>query len=571
MLYENLPGINVTLKDGGLIIPERGGSESILIIAPSLAKDAPEEPVLIRSSSELVQAGFGDFYVAGEVNPIAAEWKAATDGGARMVYLVALKEISTERATELEQLAIDAYVAAGHTSQEAEAKFKNVLVGTTEAVRIRRKFIYFYDLLMSDLLDFTVDHVVLKGVTLEDEATNLVGEFFPEVPNSEDFPYISGMVTSSYVMESNSIVYPVEITTGTNDKLVVKVDGKDVTFTLPAKTYNGSTLTISDLVKDIKAVIDADPTGIKANVREDSGKIVLYFDAPASVQAGTTATGLQLSNQVAKWQKTSFGVIHRGSFAQTVADYCSMKTLMKSAAIGYIGVKSPVDTKVSTIRKYVDELAKLDTEISPYLQVVGSEVGVIMPTTNSIHYVNGATHYASLLSTLRKESAPTNKPIKGVKAIRFDYSLRQLSKLTSKKIVTFRLKDSTQLVVTDGITTAPSIFTAGKVRESDFARLSTLRITQLAVQVVREAVEPFIGEANEMPQYNAMNTAIKSALEKIREAGAIQGYKFSIGNLGVYLDQATVTLEIIPAFELRRVEVEVNLAPPEYMLQGLNQ
>lgn len=303
MLYENLPGINVTLKDGGLIIPERGGSESILIIAPSLAKDAPEEPVLIRSSSELVQAGFGDFYVAGEVNPIAAEWKAATDGGARMVYLVALKEISTERATELEQLAIDAYVAAGNTSQEAEAKFKNVLVGTTEAVRIRRKFIYFYDLLMSDLLDFTVDHVVLKGVTLEDEATNLVGEFFPEVPNAEDFPYISGMVTSSYVMESNSIVYPVEITTGTNDKLVVKVDGKDVTFTLPAKTYNGSTLTISDLVKDIKSVIDADPTGIKANVREDSGKIVLYFDAPASVQAGTTATGLQLSNKVAKWQK----------------------------------------------------------------------------------------------------------------------------------------------------------------------------------------------------------------------------------------------------------------------------
>lgn len=514
MLYENLPGINVTLKDGGLIIPERGGSESILIIAPSLAKDAPEEPVLIRSSSELVQAGFGDFYVAGEVNPIAAEWKAATDGGARMVYLVALKEISTERATELEQLAIDAYVAAGNTSQEAEAKFKNVLVGTTEAVRIRRKFIYFYDLLMSDLLDFTVDHVVLKGVTLEDEATNLVGEFFPEVPNAEDFPYISGMVTSSYVMESNSIVYPVEITTGTNDKLVVKVDGKDVTFTLPAKTYNGSTLTISDLVKDIKSVIDADPTGIKANVREDSGKIVLYFDAPASVQAGTTATGLQLSNKVAKWQKTSFGVIHRGSFAQTVADYCSMKTLMKSAAIGYIGVKSPVDTKVSTIRKYVDELAKLDTEISPYLQVVGSEVGVIMPTTNSMHYVNGATHYAALLSTLRKESAPTNKPIKGVKAIRFDYSLRQLSKLTSKKIVTFRLKDSTQLVVTDGITTAPSIFMAGKVRESDFARLSTLRITQLAIQVVREAVEPFIGEANEMPQYNAMNTAIKSALEK---------------------------------------------------------
>jgi hypothetical protein len=142
--------------------------------------------------------------------------------------------------------------------------------------------------------------------------------------------------------------------------------------------------------------------------------------------------------------------------------------------------------------------------------------------------------------------------------------------LTGKKLVTFRLKDATQLVVTDGVTTAPSIAIAGKVRESDFARLSTLRITQLAITVVREAVEPFIGEANEMPQYNALNTAIKSALEKIREAGAIQGYKFSIANLGSRLDEATVVLEIVPAFELRRVEVQVNLSPSDYMLQSLS-
>lgn len=570
MLYENLPGINVTLKDGGLIIPERGGSESILIIAPSLVKDAPEEPVLVRTSSELVSSGFGDFYVGGEVNPIAAEWKAATDGGAKVVYLVALKEIGAVQAAELEQSAINAYVAKGNTLVDAQAKFQNTLVGSTETIRMRRKFVYFYDLLMSNLLDFTVDHVVLKGVTLEDEVTGLAAEFFPEVPNAEDFPFISGMVTSSYVLESNPITYPVTITTGTSDKLIIKVNGVDVTFTLPAKTYNGSTLTVADLVKDLKTVIDAHASNIEANVREENGKIVLYFDGSAVVQAGTTATGLQLAGKTATWKKTSFGVINRGSFAQTVADYCATKTLMKSAAIGYIGIKSPVDTKVSTIRKYVDELMKLDTEISPYLQVIGSEVGVIMPVTNSVHYINGATHYAALLSTLNKESAPTNKQVKGVKAIRFDYSLRQLSKLTGKKIVTFRLKDAAQLVVTDGVTTAPSIEMAGKVRESDFARLSTLRITQLAITVVREAVEPFIGEANEMPQYNALNTAIKSALEKIREAGAIQGYKFSIANLGSRLDEATIVLEIVPAFELRRVEVQVNLSPSDYMLQSLS-
>ncbi|MEK1829062.1 hypothetical protein AAAC51_07885 [Priestia megaterium] len=101
------------------------------------------------------------------------------------------------------------------------------------------------------------------------------------------------------------------------------------------------------------------------------------------------------------------------------------------------------------------------------------------------------------------------------------------------------------------------------MRDSDFSRVSTLRIAQLAVTVVREAVDPFIGEANGMPEYNALNTAVKSALETIREAGAITGYKFTIANVTSRMDEATVLLEIVPAFELRRVELQVNLAPSE--------
>ncbi|MFE4029169.1 phage tail sheath protein [Priestia sp. YIM B13551] len=568
MLYENLPGINVTLKDGGLIIPETGGSESILIIAPSLVASAPEEPVLVRSSSELVSFGFGDFYVGGQVNPIAAEWKAATDGGAKVVYLVALKEIDSARAGELEQAAIDAAVAGGLTSQAATTKYKDVLKGTTDAAAMRRKFVYFYDLLMSDLLDFSVDHVVLKGVTLEDEVASLEAAFFPEVPNIEDFPYIGGFVNSSYVLTGGVVNYPLAVSAGTSDKLVVKVGGTDATFTLPAKTYNGTTLTVNDLANDLQTVINASTSGVKGKVTVDNGKLVIYFADTAVVQAGTTATGLQLTGS-GVLQKTNQGLITKGSFAQTLADYCQTKTLMRDASIGYIGVKSPVDTKVSTIRKYVDELAKLDTEISPYLQVVVSEVGVILPVTNAVQYVNGATAYAALLCTLPKQSAPTNKKLPGVKAIRFDFSLRQLSRLTSKKFVTFRIKDGTSLVVTDGITTAPSILLGGVNRDSDFARVSTLRIAQLAITVVREAVDPFIGEANGMPEYNALNTAIKSALETIREAGAITGYKFSVANVTSRMDEATVILEIVPAFELRRVQVQVNLSPSDEYLASL--
>jgi hypothetical protein len=533
--------------------------------------DAPDDVALTRSTADLISNGFGDFYVNGEINPIAVEWKAATDGGARNVYLAALKEIPSDQAKTLEDAAIAAEQTKGATLAEAQAKFSGVLTGNTDAAKLRRKFIYFYDLLMGTLLDFSIDHVVLKGVYLEDEVTNLDGAFFPEIQGIEDFPVIGGMVNSSYILEGKNINYPIAVTTGTNDKLVLKVNGTNQTFTLGAKTYDGTTLTIKDLATDLQAAIDANVANIVAEVRVDANRLVLAFAQSVSVDATTTATGLQLTGD-GVLKKESNGLIHKGSFAQTVADYCATKTLMKQSVLGYIGIKPPADARVSTIRKYVDDAMKLDTEISPYLQVVGSVTSVVIPGTNAIEFVNGATHYAALISQLAPESAATNKVVKGVKGIQFEYSLRQLSKLTEKKIVTFRLRDDRQLgrqlVVTDAITSAPFLNIGGKTRESDYARLSTLRITQLAIQAVREATEPFIGESNEMPQYNALNTAVKSALEKIREAGAIKGYSFSIQAVSSRLDQAYILLQIIPAFELRRIEVEVNLTYSDQVLYG---
>ncbi|MDK2600709.1 hypothetical protein QO179_24755 [Bacillus stercoris] len=59
--YPNLPGIEVTIADGGLILPEDSTTESLLIIAPCVKQDAPEEPVLVRQSSDLELNGFGTF------------------------------------------------------------------------------------------------------------------------------------------------------------------------------------------------------------------------------------------------------------------------------------------------------------------------------------------------------------------------------------------------------------------------------------------------------------------------------------------------------------------------------
>lgn len=567
MAYTNIPGVSVKLRDGGLVIPERGGSESMLIVAKSLNKNAPSEPVRIRSSNDLISQGFGDFYVGGEVNPIAAEWKAAVDGGCKVIYVTALKEIDKEYAKELEQAAID---AAGEDELDAEAKFRDVLTENTDAAKKRREFIFYYDLMMGTLLDFNIQHVVLAGPTLEDEVSTLAGAFFPEVENAENFPSIPGIVSSSHVLASDGIEFPLEITAESNDVISVKIDGSAQTIKLDAKKYDGLKKTAVDLASDIQAKINGHESSFKAKVFEENGAISIHFEEATTLESDTTAKGLGLASETF-YTKSPQGIINKGSFAKTLADYCEVKTLMKQSTIGYIGVTAPADAKVSSIRKHVDRLAKLDTDVSPYLQITGFQTGVSLPGTNSVHFTNGGTHYAALVSTLAPESAPTNKQLRGVSAIRFEYSLRQLSRLSDKKIVTFRIKDAGTVVITDAITSAPSIQVAGKVMDSDFSRLSTLRITQLSMDVVREAVDPYIGEANELPQYNSINTAITSALEKIREAGAIRGYDFTITNVTAQLDHAVVLLSIIPAFELRRVDVEINLTTSNEILEAISQ
>jgi hypothetical protein len=128
--YPNLPGIEVQIADGGLILPEDTSTQSLLIIAPSLSTSAPTEPALVRQSSDLDTLEFGTFVVGGVVNPIAAAWKAAFEGGCRRIYLMALN-------------------------------------GTDDAA----KFTNLQDSMFGILADFTVDHVVLVGVFADKEVT----------------------------------------------------------------------------------------------------------------------------------------------------------------------------------------------------------------------------------------------------------------------------------------------------------------------------------------------------------------------------------------------------------------
>jgi hypothetical protein len=525
MANEFLPGVDITLQDGGLILSDDASTESILVFAPSLADDAPDEPKLVRSTSDLIGFGFGDFYVNGKINPIAAEWKASQDGGNRRTYLSAIKGVSA-----------------------------------------KQQFINMQTLLFDVLADFSVDHIVAKGVFADVEVAGLtdadyVGTMFEGTGSALTAP---GVRLYSNIVTGSSAVTNMNITVGTNDVLVLTISGTDKTVTLAPANYDGVTKTVEDLIAELNVELaKITPAKVKA-ILEPSGSVSILSDLAFTLKSGTAAQGLGLTAQVGKaatYQVHLQGQVPQGNFALMLGQYAETQTLNAESTLAYIGVVSPVDITMRGVKTHVDALVAKNNTFSPYVSVVADEVGITIPVTNATYWTNGATHYAALVSTLRPESAPTNKALKGVKAIRYSYSQRQLNQLTGSQYVTFKLKDGNLLIV-DGKTTAPKIPYGDTVIDSNYVQLSTLRITQTAIDVVRAASEPFIGEPNQMPQYNALNAAIKAALEGMRSAGALQDYKFTIQATSAKLDAAEVALSIVPMFELRKISVNVTLRPP---------
>ncbi len=143
-----------------------------------------------------------------------------------------------------------------------------------------------------------------------------------------------------------------------------------------------------------------------------------------------------------------------------------------------------------------------------------------------------------MVSQLVPNSAPTNKVIDAV-SLPFRLSLSKLDALAGAKYVMFQQK-SKGVVVSDAPTAARS--------QSDYNRLSTVRIVKATLDAIRLAADPFIGEPITGARLAALDTAIDQTLSKLTKAGFLQRY------------QKKITSILVPAFELRQISVSVSLA-----------
>jgi hypothetical protein len=301
----------------------------------------------------------------------------------------------------------------------------------------------------------------------------------------------------------------------------------------------------------------------------------------------------------ADYQKTVGGITT--NFGEQLANFCSASTERNNETWGVISMTPTTTITQAAIKARVNVLTnaeqttnlyyKLDVTVDENAETdaafvtaasrikdtetdrdksVGHLISVIaLPEGGFSHPVLGNYYapitaaYGGFASSLPVESATTNKVIPNIKRLRYKLSPSQLDALTAQRFVTFK-ENNRAVSVVDGCTACEVIYDAAHRLSfrSDYWRLSTLRTVFKAVAEVRRVAEPFIGEPNGPEQQNALETAIKSALNAMKPK-ALTSYRF---NIGATLQQringdSFINLELVPALERRKIRVTVALRP----------
>ncbi len=191
-------------------------------------------------------------------------------------------------------------------------------------------------------------------------------------------------------------------------------------------------------------------------------------------------------------------------------------------------------------------------DIGKYISVVASYPILSNPSRVNSYAATGAATYGGFYCNLPASSAPTNKLLRNLR-LPFRLSSSKLDQLAGKRYVTFHAKTK-GIVVSDAPTAARP--------DSDYRRLSTVRIVKASIDSVRRVAEPSLGEGLRGASLQALDTAIDKALAALVKSGDLVRYEHKVTSTPTQrvLGEATVELKLVPAFELRRITVVVALA-----------
>lgn len=265
--------------------------------------------------------------------------------------------------------------------------------------------------------------------------------------------------------------------------------------------------------------------------------------------------------------ETGLPVEVNAGFAQQLEDYLESLQDGVNETYGMISVKPAASPRLADINTWYDKLAVVSTTDTTraanvmrvldakHLHVVAFEPIVANAYITLPYATTGEAIVAGIICKLPLNQAITSKRLGNqVSTCRFKLSSRQLNTLTGLRYITSTLDSDGTWKITDGVTAA--------ALGSDYARSSTVRIVFGAMDVVRDAGKPFIGNLFNAAKKAALDTAITKGLNNLKEQGALRNYQYTIEQtpqeriLGI----ARVLLILSPEFELRRIEVEIKLS-----------
>lgn len=191
-------------------------------------------------------------------------------------------------------------------------------------------------------------------------------------------------------------------------------------------------------------------------------------------------------------------------------------------------------------------------DLGKYISIVAAQAVLSNQSHPTAYAATGATIYGGFVSGLRPNSAPTNKIQPGVR-LPFRVAVSKLDDLAGLGYVMFQRKPK-GIVVADAPTASRP--------DSDYRRLTTIRIVKATIDAIRAVAEPFLGEPITGARLAALETAIDQVLVKLMKAEFLQRYDVSVTSTPTQQIQgkADVELVLVPAFELRQITINVALA-----------
>ena len=268
------------------------------------------------------------------------------------------------------------------------------------------------------------------------------------------------------------------------------------------------------------------------------------------------------------------------SFHHELALLCAVLTYRTKMTHGFIDVKPNSNTTLKGVQDYVSKLIKYDNvhymmdaegndivdsegnkmDIGWYTSLVVGPEPVMVSDTLGTYYGSPAIAYAALCGSLKPQSAPTNKAIPGVKGMKYKFSNKQMNELVGNRMVVFKLNNEG---VTSTASSTPFVVdgcTAG-APNSDYGRISTVKVVTDVVDQIREVADPFLGEPNTVEQRNALSALISKRLSYLMEQGEITYYQFEINATiqQVILGECSISLTLAAPQELRKITTVVAL------------